>query len=254
MYTRCSGCHTVHPVNAALLARGAGRYRCGKCNKVNNALESLFDAWPEASAQGTKAGDIPVLGASLDLEGAARARREHPDALADPEDSTTGTPRGSAATWLLRAAWVAGALLVLVFALDQWGRFQGEPLFERGSIQSTLVRLGLRSPPPHPPARDLDRIHLVSRELTSHPTRPGYLRLSATLVNRAPRSQPYPDIDVDLFDSSGRVVHRERFAPSDYLAPGTPANAGLAPQAYLPLVLELKDPGDQAVGFELEFR
>jgi predicted Zn finger-like uncharacterized protein len=254
VYTRCPGCHTVHPVNAALLARGAGRYRCGKCNKVSNALESLFDAWPEASAQGTKAGDIPVLGASLDLEGAARARREHPEAPEDAEVSAADTSRSSAATWLLRAAWMTGALLVLVLALDQWGRFQGKPLFEQTSIQSSLVRLGLRAPPPRPPARDPDLIHLVSRELTSHPTRPGYLRLNATLVNRAPRSQPYPDIDVDLLDAAGKVVHRERFAPSDYLAPGTPAGAGLAPQAYLPLALDLEDPGEQAVGFELEFR
>ena len=47
MYTRCPACHTVHPVNASLLAQGGGKYRCGKCNKSANALESLFDEWPE---------------------------------------------------------------------------------------------------------------------------------------------------------------------------------------------------------------
>ena len=51
MYTRCPGCHTVHPVNAALLASGGGRYRCGKCNKVNNALEALFDLIYAAAAR-----------------------------------------------------------------------------------------------------------------------------------------------------------------------------------------------------------
>jgi hypothetical protein len=102
--------------------------------------------------------------------------------------------------------------------------------------------------------RDLDSIHLVNRELRSHPIIPGRLRLSATIVNRAQRSQPYPDIEVALLDSAGQVVLRERFTPSDYLAAGSAADGGMTPQAYLPLTLELADPGAQAVGFELQFR
>ena len=56
MFTRCPGCHTVHPVNAALLARGGGRYRCGKCNRAGNALDALFDDWPEAGEAPPAAG------------------------------------------------------------------------------------------------------------------------------------------------------------------------------------------------------
>jgi predicted Zn finger-like uncharacterized protein len=254
VFTRCTGCHTVHPVNAALLAVGGGRYRCGKCNKLNNALESLFDEWPSAGAEPTRAGDTPVLGDSLDLKGAAKARREPAEAYAEADEDPTGPRRGKAARWLLRGAWVAGAIAVLLVAAVQWSRFLGEPLIDRDSIQSTLVRAGLQAPPPRTPFRDLDRIHLVSRELRSHPTLPGHLRLSATLVNRASQSQPYPDIEVALLDAAGEVVLKQRFAPSDYLAPGATAGAGLAPQAYLPLVLDLRDPGVRAVGFELEFR
>jgi predicted Zn finger-like uncharacterized protein len=254
VFTRCTGCHTVHPVNAALLAVGGGRYRCGKCNKLNNALESLFDEWPAAGAQPTAAGDTPVLGDSLDLKGAAQARRD-PTSAPSGEDGDEPAPRrGRAARWLLRAAWLGGAAAVVLVAAVQWSRFLGEPLLDGASIQSTLVRAGLRSPPPRAPSRDLERIHLVSRELRTHPTLPGRLRLSATLVNRANQSQPYPDIEVALLDAAGEVVLRTSFAPSDYLAPGASTEAGLAPQAYLPLVLDLQDPGVRAVGFELEFR
>ena len=76
MFTRCTACHTVHPVNAALLAQGGGRYRCGKCKQVNDALASLFDEWPAAGDRPPTAGDVPVLGLSIDLEAAARSRRE----------------------------------------------------------------------------------------------------------------------------------------------------------------------------------
>lgn len=253
MFTRCPGCHTVHPVNAALLATGAGSYRCGKCNKLNNALESLFDEWPAPGAQPPKTGDPPVLGASIDLTAAAKARQD-PLQTADSDQATMDPARVGATRWLLRTAWIAGAIAILLIAMVQWARFQGEPPLERSSIRSSLVRAGLLSPPPLAPFRDLDRIHLVSRELRSHPTLPGRLRLSATLVNRATRSQPYPDIDVALLDAAGEVVLRQRFVPSDYLAPDASAAGELAPHAYLPLVLDLEDPGVRAVGFELEFR
>lgn len=254
MYTRCPACHTVHPVNAALLAAGTGSYRCGKCSKQNNALEALFDEWPAPGAQPPKAGAPPVLGLSIDLQGAAQARQDPTQAQADPDDAATDAPRGRAARLLLRTAWIAGAITILLVVVVQLARFQGEPLLERESIRSTLVRAGLLSPPPLTPFRNRDRIHVVRRELRSHPTLPGQLRLSATLVNRAPQSQPYPDIEVSLLDAAGEVVLRKRFVPVDYLAPDARSGGDLAPHAYLSLVLELEDPGARAVGFELEFR
>jgi len=254
VYTRCPGCHTVHPVNSALLAAGAGSYRCGKCNKLNNALQCLFDDWPAAGAQPPKPGEPPVLGASIDLKGAARARREPDQTQTEPDGTEAEPSPGKASRWLLRTAWIAGAIVILLVTIVQWARFQGEPLLERPSIRSGLVRAGLVSPPPRTPFRDVDRIHLVRRELRSHPSLPGRLRLTATVVNRAAQSQPYPDIDVALLDSAGAVVLRKRFAPSDYLAPDARAGGELAPHAYLPVVLDLEDPGARAVGFELEFR
>lgn len=261
MYTRCPGCHTVHPVNAALLAGGGGRYRCGKCNKVNTALEALFDEWPAAGARPPTAGELPVLGLSLDLQAAARSRQTPgvaPDQDAEADDESTATGSGGL-RWLLRLGWVAAALALAVVIVFQVAKFQGEPLLDRAPVRAAMERLGLREPPAAEPYRDLGLIHLVSRELRSHPDQPGRLRLNATIVNRAPRAQPWPDLEVTLLDAAGQAVSRQRFAPADYLAPGYESGSaapgkGMAPQAYLPLALDLEDPGMQAVGFELEFR
>ena len=267
MYTRCPGCHTVHPVNAALLASGGGRYRCGKCNKVNNALDALFDAWPAAGARAPMVGQLPVLGLALDLQAAARSRRSADGAIAgrgdDPAADEAGEERrGGGLRWLVRMAWVATALVLAAVVAFQVAEFQGEPLLERALLRSAMERLGLAEPPAATPFRDLERIHVVSRELRSHPTLPGRLRLSATIVNRAAQAQPWPDLEITLLDAAGQPVMRKRFAPADYLAAGSAAGratdgaagAGMTPQAYLPLVLDLDDPGRQAVGFELEFR
>jgi predicted Zn finger-like uncharacterized protein len=254
VYTRCPGCHTVHPVNASLLAGGAGRYRCGKCNKVSNALESLFDEWPTAGARAPVADGIPVLGLSLDLEHAAQEGQTTvatESGTAEPATAQTDRPT---ARRLLRAAWITGAVLIVLVSIWQWAEFRGQPLLQNPTIESAMQRVGLKMPPPEQPFRDLDSIHLLNRELRSHPVVPGRLRLSATIVNRAQRSQPYPDIEVALLDAAGQVVLRQRFTPSDYLAVGSAADSGMTPQAYLPLTLELADPGVQAVGFELQFR
>jgi len=251
MFTRCPGCHTVHPVNAALLASGAGRYRCGKCNKVCNALESLFDEWPAAGARAPAAGEMPVLGLSLDLADARETRRasaDNPPEDADP--AIRGTPR----SLMVRAAWITAAIAILIAIAFKVAEFQGVALPEWLQSGTALFQSGAPASQADPVFRDLDQIQLVSRQLSSHPYLPGRLRLSATIVNRAPQSQRYPDIEVTLLDSTGQAVAVQRFAPRDYLAPNTPANATMAPQAHLPLVLELDDPGEQAVGFELSFR
>jgi predicted Zn finger-like uncharacterized protein len=247
MYTRCPGCHTVHAVNAALLTAGGGQFRCGKCNKVSNALEALFDEWPAAGQQPAVAGEVPVLRVSIDLDDAARARQA-------PSSEEAGGGRGGRRRGLLRLAWIAAGPVLLVVIAVQILEFQGVDLVEQEQVESAMVKMGLQDPPAREPFRDLDRIHLVTRELRSHPTRPGKLRLSATIVNRASLSQPWPELEVQLLDAAGVALATRRFEPAEYLAAGSDRGAGMTPQAYLPLVLELDDPGERAVSFELAFR
>jgi len=141
---------------------------------------------------------------------------------------------------------------VVVIALDLADFFQ-QPLLDRAQVDSTLIRLGIKEAPPEKPFRDPERIELVSREMRPHPLRPNVLLLTATIVNRASRSQPYPDIDVSLLDSRGRKLTHQLFSPGDYLKRSSELRNGMAPDAYLTLSLELLDPGKDAAGFELLF-
>jgi predicted Zn finger-like uncharacterized protein len=248
MYTRCPACHAVHAVNAAALAASSGRYRCAKCSKVSNAIECLFDELPSAGDRPPGAGELPVLGMPIDLEAASRARREPPDGDG-AEEASENAGEGGSFRWLVRAAWISIAVAVVGFSVVRLAEFTGRPLLDReGAVEPASERQGAGQP-----YRDLDRIHLVSRELRDHPTQPGRLRLSATIVNRAERNQPYPVIEVALQDVAGRTLLTRRLEPSDYLDTDRAA-AGMAPGAYTPILVDLDDPGEQAVGFELEFR
>lgn len=245
MYTRCPACHAVHSVSAALLAAAQGDYRCGKCNKVSNALESLFDDLPAAGDRPPGASKLPVLGLSIDLEAAARAREG-----IDDEDARQEGARGPTARRLVvRAAWILTAVIIVGFSAIRLAEFNGRPLLGgKGPAGPGLVREQESEP-----ARDLERIQLVQRELRSHPSQPGSLRLSATLVNRADHPQRYPAIEIALQDATGSTLSTQRFEPSDYLGEGR-AGASMAPGAYVPLMIDLDDPGETAVGFELTFR
>ena len=234
----------MHPVNAAVLAQGGGRYRCGKCHKTGNALEALFDEWPQARQQGAPAGDLPELGLALSL-----GPGEEPQARAMSEE--TDLPRRRT---LQRAVWIIAAVVLTVIITLNLARFLQQPLTDTPWLQSTLVRLGVKPAPPQAPFRAFDQIKLLSRELKAHPFRPGVLLLTATIVNRAAQSQAYPDIDVTLLDIHNRQLARQLFKPADYLPNGSDLRNGMTPQAYLTLSLEMPDPGDGAVGFELQFR
>jgi hypothetical protein len=244
----------MHPVNASLLARAGGRYRCGKCQKTGNALDALFDEWPAAGERPPGRGEVPVLGLSLDLEKARKARQEGDEAGSSggPDEATDGS-RSARRRWL-RIAWIGLAVVLIVVIAFKYASFQGTPLTESRAMSSTLTRLGLQEAPAKPVFRALDQIQLVSRELRSHPFEPGMLQLSATIVNRARRKQPWPELEVVLLDAGGTEVGRTRFEPADYLDENAKDSAGMTPGAFLPLALDLADPGEQAVGFELNFR
>lgn len=254
MYTRCPGCHTVHPLNASLLAQGVGKYRCGKCNKLNDALESLFDEWPDAGDGPASHGDLPVFGISIDLEAAKKAKlRADNDSLFSDEDEATELSAGRNGK-MLRTAWIFAAIALLVVIVVNLGEYFEQPLLDSPVVRDALIKTGLREPPIEAPFRDLEQIQLVSRDMRSHPTRTGALRLSATIVNRAPRAQAFPELEVILMDSGGQALASRRFKPGEYLAEDADIESGMTPEAYLPINLDLADPGNQAVGFELNFR
>lgn len=247
MYTRCLACHTVHPVNAALLAQGSGKYRCGKCNKLNNALESLFDSWPDAGAAAPAAGAVPSLGLALDLEAAKQ------DAIFTGE-AQDEIPATAAKGLIPRAVWISLAAVLFLVTAFNLAHFFRQPLMENTQVQRGLVKVGLQEETADAEIPDLDMIELVSSEMRSHPSQLGALRLTATITNRAQVKQAYPSLEVVLLDSLGNPVATRVFEPPDYLAQDADASRGMAPDAYLPLVLNLADPGQQAVGFELKIR
>ncbi|WP_245688236.1 DUF3426 domain-containing protein [Thiohalomonas denitrificans] len=104
-----------------------------------------------------------------------------------------------------------------------------------------------------PPRRELTAIDLTDHAVQSHPQRDGALLITATLLNGAEFPQPFPDVEVVMMDIEQRPVASRRFVPAEYLAGRNPDSLFAAGQEAH-LLLEVVDPGSQAVSFEFDFR
>jgi predicted Zn finger-like uncharacterized protein len=254
VFTRCPACHTVHPINAELLARGGGKFRCGKCRKVNNALEALFDQWPDASQQGQQAGELPELGMSLSLHAAGgdSAHPEEGDAGGDAAGAPAGHPHPGSA-WI-RVLWIAAALVLTLVVGFNLATFYQLPMLQHPLLQPLLVTLGIEQAADVSTAPGPGNVELLARTMQPHAFRTEVLQLTASIVSRSADVQPYPDVEVTLMDIRGRHLSRKLFKPADYLTSTAQLRSGMAPAGHLTFTLEIEDPGNAATGFELQFR
>jgi hypothetical protein len=103
-----------------------------------------------------------------------------------------------------------------------------------------------------PPRRDLGHIELVEHLMQFHPTYEESLLITATLTNSADFDQPYPLLEVIMTDIEQQVVARRHFPPELYLNNFSSGDT-FAAHSEVPLMLEVLDPGNRAVGFEFRF-
>lgn len=258
MFTRCPGCKSVHQLNAPLLAQGNGLYRCGNCNKVSNALQLLFDYRPEADDQPSNAGSTsrqpPVLGSNADTE--ESANREITQELSEEEAQllrAAGFHNLQQSSRSTQKFWVIAAIVLGMATLANVYFVSGDALMAQPSVRSALAGIGLVEALPEHEFKQIELLHLASSEMHSHPTLDETLILNATIVNRADQTQAFPSLQITLFDAQNQPLALRVFEPSEYLHGDYGPGNGMAPGAYLPVILELLDPGQHAVGFELRF-
>lgn len=103
-----------------------------------------------------------------------------------------------------------------------------------------------------PPWREPRAFHVLERDVRAHPQRANVLRVSARVRNDARWAQPWPVLRLTLSDVHGRGVASRAFQPREYLG-GAPTQSGLASGQSAALVMEIVEPGPQAVAFTFDF-
>lgn len=209
MYTQCTQCAAVFRVNMKELTVAQGQLRCGECDGVFNAMDTLSTTLPKKQDAKYKE-DTAV----------------EKDVL--PQEYTQTTKEKKFSTLHVLATIALIALLVGQILYSNKTRFTGELK---------------RSP---------EQVHMISRNVISHPNDNGVLLISASIENKAEHAQPYPYVEVTLLDGKENVIALRRFKPEEYLQHYS-ENGVLESKKETTLQLKIADPGKKATRFNFKF-
>lgn len=270
MYTFCPGCSTVFAVNAEHLLAAGGRVRCGNCGLVFRAFDYVYEELDAAQSaladhrarQAEQLYQIDEEDGAGTEPGEEEIESQGADGRDDDDDETAEEyylPPGYSVALSRRhnlgRSLAKGVVIIALLLLlgVQWIYFNRNVLAAqqvwRPGLQTlcTILHCDL------PLQVDRSRIELLNRDVRKHPRVTGALLVNATLVNRAAFRQPYPTLEVTFSNSSGTPVAARFFSPEEYLGEHTDLKAGMPVDVPLQVVLEIKDPGEDAVSFQFEF-
>lgn len=153
------------------------------------------------------------------------------------------TPRSAAAAW----AWGFVAILLLALIVGQLLWQMRDTLPVHDLLSDVCERLGCEVPE----LRDPAAFEVIERVFLRDPEHPGVLLLRLRFANGADHEQPYPGIELVLYDAGQAVVGKSRVPPKQYL--GTDSFDDLGPGNSTEIELFVADPGEVATGFAIEF-
>jgi len=155
---------------------------------------------------------------------------------------------------LATMCWGFGVLLLLIIITAQLAWFNRDELLLRypqldpvarkicDRLQCEILRY-----------KDISSIKLLNRDVRNHPLYEGSLLVNATMANKSETIQPFPLIQLALFNPGGEVIGYREFKPDDYLDDSINISAGMMPESPIHFVLEVSGPTEGAVSFEFHF-
>lgn len=246
MYTYCPNCFSVYQVTTELIDKAAGQTRCSACQQVYRAIDYLFD-------------DLETTRNVVNEQRGSRYDEVHES---DGWEVTTDSFRPQAS---LSGSWderklslrdigsgVAVGLLTLLLVV-QWIYFNRDEMAGTVAWRPAIERFCELLVCDLPLRVDHNQLSIVDRDVRQHPLATDALLINVAFENRADFAQPYPLFEVSFTDTTGAAIAMRRFSPAEYLGEGVDVAAGIPADAPVQVVLEVIDPGEQAVSFEFGF-
>jgi len=153
-------------------------------------------------------------------------------------------------TWitllLVLLGLVALPAQVLWFQYDTWSMDpQYRPIYE------TVCRVaGCELPP----LRNISLIDAQKSVIRVHPEQPDARIVDVLMINNAEFAQPYPLIELLATNMRGQLIAGRRFRPEEYLRGEAGGDSLMPSRTPVHVSLEIQDPGEDALNFEVKFR
>jgi predicted Zn finger-like uncharacterized protein len=236
---------------------------------VPPAQESIVIRYAAAAATRDFAADIPAVAdhptpsavqptAVKTEDESIISRPNQPDMPLPDLGIIAAEPRPIPATatssphWFKTTLWAMLNIVLILALAGQYAYANRDDLIQYPVLRPWLSQLCMIMACEAPLRSDASRIVLANRLVESDPNHSNALLIDATLVNNADFPQPYPLLEIRFSDLNGQLVAGRRFRPSEYLSPGTPLQAGMAPHQPVHAALQILDPGKNAVSFQFD--
>lgn len=249
MQTSCPQCHVVHPLEADRAEEDSGSSICPDCGNQFDALAHLTAVEPAIRGETSSPEDDPVDAAVAPIDQGelfGAPPKPRPTHLPQFARQRVRLPRPRQLKW-----WLAGvALLVVLLALTpiaDRAQLATYPRW-RPALQSICDTVGCSLPP----WREMGAFEVTGRDVRPHPSVANALLITASFRNNAHFAQAWPLLELRMSDLNGRDIGLRRFRVSEYL--GSAPSRLIAPGQRVNAVLEVVDPGHDAVAFAFDFR
>ena len=176
--------------------------------------------------------------------------KSFPDDFPDELRETLPEKRSLFAT----ISWGFGAFLLLIIIVAQLAWFNRDQLLMNYPQLDPVAReICERLHCEILRYKDISSIRMLNRDVRNHPLYKGSLLVNATMANQSETIQPFPLIQLALFNRAGVVIGFREFKPEQYLDDSINIQAGMMPQSPIHFVLEVSGPTGDAVSFEFHF-
>ena len=161
------------------------------------------------------------------------------------------TPFRQQHDWTGMLKWGGLSALALVVLVAQYAYFNFDDLARtpqwRPLYQQACGVLGCRLPN----RTDISKLRGANLVVRSHPDYTNALIVDAILFNEARYPQPFPELELSFSALNGDPVASRRFSPAEYLRGDLTNMEAMPVNTPLHISLEIVDPGEQAVNYNL---
>jgi len=262
METSCPHCGSRYRISDNQLQAALGRVKCGECEEVFNALQSLKsyegklppDYQPKPLVnKNSEAIKRAAMANSRPAEPAESTERRVDERRSDLSlhEAMYGHERNSLASFA-PFLWFIGILMLVVIGIAQVVYYHRYQLIDKPRYQQQVLKLCELVPCAELEFSSISQIKLLERNVFTHPVTSGALMVSGSFVNQAPFPQKFPDMLVSLFDIRGDLIANRVFEPAEYLQNNKNIPT-LETNKPVQFRLEIVDPGTDALTYEFEF-
>ena len=149
--------------------------------------------------------------------------------------------------------WIAGSLVLLLLLGGQLVWLFKDSLIRHDMGRQAVSALCQVVGCTVPIRRDTDKIVIQSRNLSTHPDMPDVLFMQLVMINNAGFAQPFPKVQLSLFNDKGALIARRTFAPDDYLPQDERGKRMMPESQPIQVEMQLRDPGKEVTGYTFEF-